>query len=379
MTTSGSASPSGRGSWPPSSPCLRGGRGPGFSSIIRATGVVDDPKGRTLAEGNVAGGGAALAGLLAVAVVLVLVIVAGRRWRSRPILTLGVLAAVAVVAALISMVFMPIGVIGISPHQMRWLWPISALVLLAAVVAAAEWSPLRRFAVPAGLAATGLLAVLNLPTHAAPEGPTADRADTGTAMALVDQLDGYRPDEPVLFDISVLRFAEPYSGPVLAALARNGVDVVVEDDGMVRQLGERRRASGDERRRLVLLEGGAAEQPPEGAQTVALVEGLDPTQVSELATLSAEVVDLAAERGLELSGAGRDAVRAGRIDFDDVVVPVGGDAGPLEASGELAGLVNDGYLALDPEDADRFERYAELRRRQDRQTVGLFELPVSDG
>ena len=29
---------------------------PGFSSIIRATGVVDDPKGRTLAEGDVAGG-----------------------------------------------------------------------------------------------------------------------------------------------------------------------------------------------------------------------------------------------------------------------------------------------------------------------------------
>ena len=352
---------------------------PGFSSIIRATGVVDDPKGRTLAEGDVAGGTAALAGLLAVAVVLAVVIVAGRRWRSRPILTLGVLAAVAVVAALVSMVFMPIGVIGISPHQMRWLWPISAFVLLAVVVAAAEWSPLRRVAVPAGLAATGLLAVLNLPTYAAPEGPTADRADTGTAMALVDQLDDYRPDEPMLFDISVLRFAEPYSGPVLAALARNGVDVVVEDDGMVRQLGERRRASGDERLRLALLEGAAAEQPPEGARTVALVEGLEPDEESELAALSAEVVELAGEGGLELSGAGRDAVRAGRIDLDDVVVPVGGDAGPLEASGELAALVNDGYVELDPEVAETFERYAELRRRQDRQTVGLFELPVSDG
>ena len=351
---------------------------PGFSSIIRATGVVDDPKGRTLAEGDVAGGTAALAGLLAVAAVLVVVIVAGRRWRSRPILTLGVLAAAAVAAALVSMVFMPIGVIGISPHQMRWLWPISAFVLLAALVAAAECSPVRRVAVPAGLAATGLLAVLNLPTYAAPEGPTADRADTGTAMALVDQLDGYRPDEPMLFDISVLRFAEPYSGPVLAALARNGVDVVVEDDGMVRQLGERRRASGDERQRLVLLEGAAAEQPPEGARAVALVEGLDADEGTELATLSAEVVELAGEGGLELSDAGRDAVRAGRIDLDDVVVPVGGDAGPLEASGELAALVNDGYVTLDPDVAETFKRYAELRRRQDRQTVGLFELPVND-
>jgi hypothetical protein len=58
---------------------------------------------------------------------------------------------------------------------------------------------------------------------------------------------------------------------------------------------------------------------------------------------------------------------------------VGGDAGPLEAGGELAALVNDGYVELDPEVAETFERYAELRRRQDRQTVGLFELPVSDG
>ena len=78
-------------------------------------------------------------------------------------------------------------------------------------------------------------------------------------MALVDQLDGYRPDEPVLFDISVLRFAEPYSGPVLAALARNGVDVVVtdEDGPPVRRAAAG--PTGDEQSRLVLLEGAAAE------------------------------------------------------------------------------------------------------------------------
>jgi hypothetical protein len=157
------------------------------------------------------------------------------------------------------------------------------------------------------------------------------------------------------------------------------VDVAVEDDGMVRQLGERRRASGDERHKLVLLEGAAAEDPPPRARTLALVQGLDADEMGELTALSAEVVELAGEHGLELSDAGRDAVRAGRIDFADVVVPLGGDAGPLEASGELAALVNDGYVTLDPDVADRFERYADLRRRGDRQTVGLFELPVSGG
>ena len=108
---------------------------PGFSSIIKATGVVDDPRGRTLAEGHVAGSLASLVGLLLVAVVLVVVAVVGVRRHARPLVVLAVLAGAAVAAALVSMVLMPIGVIGISPHQMRWLWPISALVLLAPAVA----------------------------------------------------------------------------------------------------------------------------------------------------------------------------------------------------------------------------------------------------
>ena len=77
-----------------------------------------------------------------------------------------------------------------------------------------------------------------------------------TVSAPVDQL-ANEPGGPVLFDVSTLRFAEPYSGPVLAELACEGVDVVVSDEGMVRQLGERRRADGDEIRRLVLIEGAA--------------------------------------------------------------------------------------------------------------------------
>jgi hypothetical protein len=332
-----------------------------------------------LAEGHVAGSLASLLGLVLVAVLLVVVAVVGARRHARPLVTLALLAGASVAAALVAMVLMPIGVIGISPHQMRWLWPISALVLLAPAVALAEWPPLRRVVVPAGLAATVLLAALNLPTYAAPEGPTADRAATGTAMALVDQLSSYRPGEPVLFDISVLRFAEPYSGPVLAALARDGVDVVVTDDGMVRQMGERRRAKGDERLRIELLEGQAAEQPPAGARRVAFVKGLDDAEVAELDLLATEVVDLASRDGLRLSPAGQRAVRAGRIDEADVVLAPGADATALETSGQLADLVANGYVVLDPSTAATFRRYAALRERRDRETVGLFELPITEG
>ena len=352
---------------------------PGFSSIIKATGVVDDPRGRTLAEGHVAGTLASILGLVLVAAVLVVVAVAGVRRHARPLVTLAILAGASVAAALVSMVLMPIGVIGISPHQMRWVWPISALVLRTSAVGLAEWPPLRRVAVPVGLAATVLLAALNQPTYAAPEGPTADRAATDTAMALVDQLSAYRPGEPVLFDISVLRFAEPYSGPVLAALAREGVDVVVTDDGMVRQMGERRRAKGDERLRVELLEGLAAEQPPAGARRVAFVEGLDDAEVAELERLATDVVDLASRDGLRLSPAGQRAVRAGRIDEADVVLAPGADATALETSGQLADLVKNGYVVLEPSTAATFRRYAALRERRDRETVGLFELPITQG
>ena len=129
----------------------------------------------------------------------------------------------------------------------------------------------------------------------------------------------------MLFDVSTLRFAEPYSGPVLAALARDGVDVVVSDEGMVRQLGERRRADGDETRRLVLIEGPATRDPPPGARQVALVEGLDRGEQGELDRLRPEVLDLARRDGLVLNESGVAAAAAGRIPFERTVLAPGAD------------------------------------------------------
>ena len=349
---------------------------PGFSSTIRATGIVDDAGGRTVAEGDVAGSGLAVLGLLAVVAVLGVVIVVGWRRRCGAVVVLAALAGAAVGGALISMMLMPIGLVGISPHQMRWLWPISALVLLAPAVALAEWPPVRRFVVPAGLALTALASLANLPTHVAPEGPTADRDAGDTVSALVDQLSSYEPEGPVLFDVSTLRFAEPYSGPVLAALAREGVDVVVSDEGMVRQLGERRRADGDETRRLVLIEGPATRDPPPGARQVALVEGLDRGEQGELDRLRPEVLDLARRDGLVLNESGVAAAAAGRIPFERTVLAPGADPAPLADAGWISTLVADGYLALSPGQRSSLPRYSELDRRFSTGTVGLYELPL---
>jgi hypothetical protein len=349
---------------------------PGFSSIIEATGVVDDAGGRTVAEGDIAGTGPAVLGLIAVFAVLGVVIAAGWRRRCGPVVVLGALAGAAVVGALISMVLMPIGLVGISPHQMRWLWPISAVVLLAPAVAIAEWLPVRRVVVPVGLALTALAALANLPTHAAPEGPTADREAEDAVGALVDQLSAYDPGGPVVFDVSTLRFAEPYSGPVLAALAREGVDVVVADEGMVRQLGERRRADGEETTRLVLIEGPATRDQPSGARQVALVEGLDRSEQAELDRLRPEVLELARRDGLSLNESGVAAAAAGRIPFERSVLAPGADPATLADAGWITSLVADGYLALSPEQRGPLPRYSELDRRFSTETVGLYELPL---
>jgi hypothetical protein len=62
---------------------------------------------------------------------------------------------------------------------------------------------------------------------------------------LRSQLDTYldRNDiGPVLFDADGIGFAEPYTAPVMAELLEHGVDLVVDDTSLSRQLGPDRRA-----------------------------------------------------------------------------------------------------------------------------------------
>jgi hypothetical protein len=349
---------------------------PGFTDTIRSTGPIDSGPGIDIAEGNVVGLAAAVLGLVLVLGLLTAVVLVGFRRRARPTLAVGGLAAIAVLSSVVAVRLLPIGPLGLSPHTMRFLWPVSAFVLLALLLGVAEWAPVRRVAVPVAAGLTVLLAVLNLPTKASPLGPLADQSAGATAAALIDGLDDYRPAESVLFDPSTLRFAEPYSGPVLAALTRNGVDVRVEDEVMVHQLGERRRAGGDESQRLVLLEGTAARTPPPGARAVSLVEGLDAAELAELETLRPKVLALARRDGLFLNADGAAAAAGGRIPFQQTVLAPGDDPKDLEAAGWIGSLVAEDYLDLGGRGERTFRRYSELERRLATRTVGLFEIPI---
>lgn len=246
----------------------------GFSGTIASTGVIDTGSGLDVVDGDVAALGPALIGLVVIVGGLSALAASARRRHDRPVVALAAIAGTALAASIVSTVLSPVNSIGLSPHQLRWLWPTALVVWAVPTVAVARWVEPRRVVVAVATAVAVVLGVVNLPTHAAPEGPTADRAYQPTVAALVDQLADYDPAGPVVFDMTGIRFAEPYTGPIIAALARQGVDVRFTDDGMVRQVGRGRRADGDETRRLVLLEGPAVDEPPAGATTVARVDGL---------------------------------------------------------------------------------------------------------
>ncbi len=347
----------------------------GFSETIVATGVVTDGTSVDVAEGNVAGGLVAALGLLVVAAVLGAVIVFGWRRRSRPTVTIGALAAVAVAAALVTTVVTPVNLIGLSPHQLRWLWPISMLVLAAAAFAVATETP-RRVVRPVGVAAVAVFAALALPTYAAPEGPTRERGHTETVAQLLDQLEDYDPEGAVLYDTSVLRFAEPYSGPTLAALARNGVDVVVSDEVTIRQIGRGRQADGTETHRVFQVEGSAAATTPAGARRIAFADGLDDAERAELDELRADVIAAASAGGLQLNEAGLAAATAGRLPFEATVLERGGDASAIDAGGWLLELAANEWIDIPTDQQPSWDRFVELDTRRTRFTVALFETPL---
>ena len=81
------------------------------------------------------------------------------------------------------------------------------------------------------------------------------RAPAAQAQALVNQLEVVHGRGPIRFDPTGLRYAEPFSGLIMAQLQDLGVPLVVDDEVLVRQLGEGRRDDGEARFSLREVEG----------------------------------------------------------------------------------------------------------------------------
>ena len=306
----------------------------------------------------------ALGGLAALAVVLTLALQLARRRRDGPATAAVGVAVVGLAIAVAVTVRLPVGGVGVPPHQVRYLWPLAVFTTAVAVLALAPARWATR--VLGGIAV--VLALLTLPTHAVPAGPQADSDAIPVVRDLARRIDPLEDEGTVLYDTRGLRFAEPWTSAVMAALQEKHIDFTVDDDVWVRQLGTKRRDHGDAEARIFVREGDAARDVPPGARRIAFVDGLDMDEQGELATLERSLVDVP----IALNRAGEAAVRSGALPAFDGGAPT---AEALLSYGGLASLLRDRLIAVPSNRVRELARYADLRYRADRHTVAVFLDP----
>jgi hypothetical protein len=248
---------------------------PGFDDAVAPTPWVDTADGRRLDLDAIPSLLSAGFWHLLVAVVVGSLVVMTWRVGDRFVLTGAALASVAAVVCLVTVSITPLDQFGVSPHRLRWLWSLGAFVL--AVVLTAVWkvvagrSPTARpLAWAASVAAALGLSLATLPTYVANSGPVSQQQYVPLVQAMRRQLDPLEDVGAVVVDNTGLFFAEPYTWPLMAELARRGIEFEVETEGLSRHVGKSRLADGDAKVRVFLRVGGDAAVTPPGATLVAV-------------------------------------------------------------------------------------------------------------
>ncbi|MFP5321241.1 MAG: hypothetical protein ACLGIC_05260 [Acidimicrobiia bacterium] len=226
---------------------------------------------------------AAAASLVAVAALLGAAAWLGRRSGRRLGPAVAVVGGSALVLAVATSSWLPVSeAFGISPHQVRYLWPIA---IATAVLPWAAVLP-RRAVVTLGAAALAVVAGAAAVVPANVEaGPSADVAARPAVRSVLDQLDAVPTDEVLYFDGRSVPFAEPFSGPVLLELQRRGIEFEVDEEFSY-QVGPGRRGRDEATRQLRLVVGTTdpAAAPP-GSEVVAIADGLTSDERARLAAL----------------------------------------------------------------------------------------------
>ena len=254
----------------------------GFDSSIPRSTWLETSSGRTLSAPGLVSLWAAATGLLILVVLVALgwrrVARAGSKQLIAGFQTLAVAAAVAAVTVIIT----PIDLLGLSPHKVRWLWVVGAfmtyLLIMAVLVGLGDVARRRTLG---GIAGIGVLAlVLTVPTYVNESGPLQFRATYDSISDVREQLADYfdtsEAPAAVVFDAGGIGFAEPYTIPVMAELIANGVDVVVADATLARQLGPDRYLgpTSDQGAPVVFVRVGAdAATLPGGTERIAFHDG----------------------------------------------------------------------------------------------------------
>ena len=246
---------------------------PSFSELLRPA----DGQQVLPGVGNI-GGLSSLPLALASLVVLVLVLGAALWWtRRRGDRLSGTALAMTLVligVAIVTTISMPVGILGVAPHQVRWMWIIgifSTFALGLSVARARTGTALEPAAVLVFAVIAFGFAVATLPEYAPDGSGNADRDVVASVRDLNRQMGAVEGRGTILFDPSGLPIFEPYTTALQAELQRRGVDYVVDLPGLVRQLGEQHTNRGQASVRLFVREGDEALAAQPGAERVALV------------------------------------------------------------------------------------------------------------
>ncbi len=365
---------------------------PGWSrsSFIKAVPFTQyNADGTTITPKGVPGIAISTFALVAVGTVLVVFGLVAWRSRRRPEFVAAVVTAIALAVAAATLAVEPIGVLGLTPHQMRWLWSIGAFLGFVIVLELcsligghlADARLPRRGALSASFAVIAIFSAINIPGYVQLAGPSADQFAQASGRQLDRQLDRVLPLDSVMFDVTGLRFLDNYAAVVMAALQRNGVDFFVTDPGLIRQLGEARRFTGQAHLRMFLRDEHDALVFPAGDERIALASPLSREQIGTLTDGEQQMVDVISAVGLTLTPQGRSAVESGTYpgitvaSIDDASI----DAQQLVDTGAVATLVAAGALVLPDEDADLFRQTSALREQVTPSTVGVFIAALPTG
>ncbi len=210
-----------------------------------SSGVLDPVDNRSL--------GLAVLSLAVLAVILVSATWWGWRRRDRVALAAVAVAVGALAVGLVTLVIMPIGPVGLTPHQMRWLWSTGAFTWFAVLLVVGRGLAERvdqRVVLAVGGAIAVLFGLLNLPAFVQPAGPATHAEQIPTVRELNRQLADTSGLGTVWFDDSAVPLFDNYSAAVMAQLQAQDVPFEVSSPGLIRQLGNHRRLDGADTRHV---------------------------------------------------------------------------------------------------------------------------------
>ncbi len=321
---------------------------------------------------------------LSLAVVLVVLAAAGYAAAGNRS-TVGVSAAatafVAMLAAIVSAMLLPIADFGLVAGNYRWLWSLGAFFLGAVVIAATSgiWDrhPSRRGGLVAvfATAIAALFGILNVPYSYQSLTRENGVQRVEVTKDLTAQLASAGIEGPVLIDRSNGFFGEPYTFATLVELQSLGIEFDFIDDNEIYRWGDGRRASDDDTVVMTFAYGSSAQRGPRGSTRVAFASGIDADDRPELARLGSRL---------------RSAIRGGELELDlDAARDATGQEFAVVQSVLDGDRPRDGYLLFDiddllaggwltgsDEDLELLERWRTLLRAASDRVVAIYTTPM---